>query len=355
MALKYPNKCKRAGYWPAYEQARINDFRIVWQEICHVLPAMGRKACGRPPKLVLHELYCLCVFGVAFDRTLRELEADCTILLQKRLDHTNLSRWFSKLDERVLDAALQALHERMIARRKIEYITDSTPFTLSTLRSTIKGGHGVLEFTTWKLHVLLAYLPVLGLLSVASIHATHGDANDSPPFRDHVLPKARARAGCRLHADSAYYTLDILRAVRAKKLRPNIVQHKGRWHGHTFRRAREEYDNEARKKYRGLIEGFFGGLATRQGTKCRFKTPKSRNIFCHAIALAQQVRTYLRYKVLTLYLHFAPTPRESQGLNNSLFRCLEEEGCSVGFQTGTTKAVQAVCPGRIFPVRHRNH
>jgi hypothetical protein len=248
------------------------------------------------------------VFFAAFPSTLRELEGMTWLLLHKEIFHTNWSRWIARLDESIIEAATAKLNRRMIARRKVEYVTDSTPLTLSFYRALMHGGEMVLELVTWKLHVILAYLPVLGLLSVVSVYTTHGDAHDSPPFREHLLPKAELRPGGRMHADKAYWCNENIRELKKRGIVPNIVPREGATKGLTLKQALEEYDNEARKKNRGMVEGFFGGITTRQGTKCRFKNHQSKNIFCYALALAQQVRTYMRYKVLTLYLIFAPTP-----------------------------------------------
>jgi len=312
MALKYPNKCKRAGYWPAYEQAGINDFRKVFEEIGLVIPSVPEKVGGRgrPPNLLLRELYCMAVFFAAFPQTLRELEVFTGLLLGKELDHTNWSRWMSRLDETIIDRATQELNRTMSARRKIEYVVDSTPLTLTFYRTVVRGGELVLELLTWKLHVILAYLPVLGLLSVVSVHTTHGDAHDSPPYREHLLPKAQMRQGGRIHGDSAYWAIKNIRQTKEEKgIRPNFVPRQKADGGLTLKQALKEYDEEARKKFRGIIEGWFGGIATRQGTKCQFKKQQAKTIFCHALALAQQIRTYMRYKILTSYFRISHQPR----------------------------------------------
>ena len=311
MSLKYPNKCKRAGYWPVYEQARINDFLFVFKEICKIISTVAepKRGRGRPPNILLRELYCICVFGVAFDFTFRELEGFVQLLLNKKLDHTNLSRWLGKLDEQIIHKAIKKLNHRMIKRRKIEYIVDSTPLTLTTYQQLIYKGKELLELMTWKLHVILVYLPALGLLSVVSVYTTHGDAHDSPPYRDNLLPEAETRAGARIHGDSAYWGIENIKQTKEKELMPNFVPRDGADGGLVLGKALREYDNKARKRFRGMVEGFFGGIATRQGTVCRLINHQSKVVFGYALALAQQIRTYMRYKILVCWcVIFAPTP-----------------------------------------------
>ena len=312
MALKYPNKHKRAGYWRVYERARINDFRVIFEELCSIIPRFTHPVSHGPkPVLELWQLYVLCVYCISLDIDLRNLEAECDLLFGRTIDHSNLSRWFSRLDEKIIDDACEELHKKMIYRRKIEYIVDSTAFTLTFYEQLMIRGLIMLKLVTWKLHVIVAYLPALGLLSVAGAYATYGDAHDSPVYRDHLLPSAEMRPDGRIHGDSAYWCVENIRQTKNNGLTPNFVPRDGADGGLVLGKALKEYDEEARKRYRGMVEGFFGGIATRQGTKCRFRNHQSKVVFCHAMALAQQVRTYLRFKVLTLLRLLAPTPSET--------------------------------------------
>lgn len=229
MSLKYPNKLKRAGYWQVYERASINNFLLVFQEICEILPIVTEtpRGRGRPPNLTLRELYPICTIAIAFDLTFRELETFVQLLLNKKLDHTNLSRWLSRLDENIIDEATRELNRRMTRRRKLEYVVDSTPLTLTFYRMLIHAGEELLELVTWKLHIILAYLPALGLLSVVSVYTTHGDAHDSPPFHEYLLPQAELRQGTRLHGDSAYWSIENIRQTKERGLVPNLVPREG--------------------------------------------------------------------------------------------------------------------------------
>lgn len=253
---------------------------------------------GRPPNLALRELYCIFTLAIAFDLTFRELEPFVQLLLNKELDHTNLSRWLSRLDENVIDAAIKKLNRRMTRRRRIEYVVDSTPLTLTFYRVLVHAGKELLELVTWKLHAIIAYLPALGLLSVVNIYTTHGDAHDSPPYREHLLAGADTRPGARIHGDSAYWGIENIKQTKEKKLIPNFVPRNGADGGLVLGKALREYDNDARKRFRGMVEGFFGGIASRQGTLCRLIKHQSKVVFGYALALAQQIRTYMRYKIL---------------------------------------------------------
>ena len=296
MSLIYPNKCKRAGYWPAYEQARINDFLLLFKEICEVIPQIAEppRGRGRPPHLTLRELYCVCTLAIAFDFTFRELETFVQLLLNKELDHTNLSRWLSRLDENVIDVAIKKLNRRMTRRRRIEYVVDSTPLTLTVYYVNITAGKEVLELMTWKLHVIIAYLSALGLLSIVSVYATHGDAHDSPIFREGLVPQAQFQRDKRIHGDKAYFAEESIVSCEALGIKTNFVPKDNIKHGLILKRAIEEYDNEARKRFRGMIEGLFGGTTTDNGNKTRFVKDKCRKTHIALMALSHEIRTYFR-------------------------------------------------------------
>lgn len=310
MALKYPNKLKRAGYWHVYERAEINNFLLVFREICEIVPRIAElpHGRGRPPNLTLSELYQICTLAIAFDLTFRELETFVQLLLNKKLAHTNLSRWLSRLDEGVIGEATKKLNRWMTRKRRLEYVVDSTPLTLAFYRTLMHAGNELLELVTWKLHVLLAYLPALGLLSVVAVYTTYGDAHDSPPFREYLLSQAELRHGARIHGDSAYWGIENITQTKERGVIPNFVPREGADGGLVLGRAIKEYDNEARKRFRGMVQGFFGGLASRQGTRCRLFKHQSKVIFGHALALAQQIRTWMRYKVLILASYFRTNP-----------------------------------------------
>src|SRR3989344_5494616 len=104
------------------------------------------------------------------------------------------------------------------------------------------------------------------------------------------------RAGARIHGDSAYWAIENIRKTKERGLVPNFVPREGADGGLVLGQALQKYDNEARKRFRGMVEGFFGGLASRQGTLCRLVKHQSKVVFTYALVLAQQIRTWMRYK-----------------------------------------------------------
>ena len=60
----------------------------------------------------------------------------------------------------------------------------------------------------------------------------------------------------------------------------------------SFERHRDIY------RYRGLIEGVFGGTKTKYGNRTRCRLPKSRRVDCLLMVASHNLRTYMRAAAL---------------------------------------------------------
>jgi hypothetical protein len=62
-----------------------------------------------------------------FDWSLRDMEGEIPLLFEGQLDHSNVDRWFEKLDDGWVEKAVMMLHEKIQAMfKKGEAIIDST-------------------------------------------------------------------------------------------------------------------------------------------------------------------------------------------------------------------------------------
>ena len=61
-----------------------------------------------------------------------------------------------------------------------------------------------------------------------------------------------------------------------------------------MKRAIKDYDNEARKRFRGMVEGLFGGTTIENDNKTRFVKDRCRKTHIALMALSHQIRTYFR-------------------------------------------------------------
>lgn len=311
LSLKYSNKKKRNGFWKRYNKADIKNHRKVWILVGEIVDDVGlpfeRSCRGRPPKLSLKVYAQIMVYMAYFDLDLREAESDLSRFENDSIDHTNIDRWFWKVDLEWIRKTTQLLHERIeVMFHKGEYISDSTGITTDRYYETSQidnEGNPVLELLCIKLHILVVYFFTVGLVSIANFHITHGDANDNPIMNQNLLENVKIKKGRRHHADKGYWSKENILKNKKLGLKPNLVPKEGADGGLTLKKAIKEYDNEARKKYRGLIEGVFGGRTTDQGMKTRFRKDCARKNHAALQALIHEIRTYFRAKAHKALAH----------------------------------------------------
>jgi hypothetical protein len=148
-----------------------------------------------------------------------------------------------------------------------------------------------------KLHVIADYFHGHGIVSIASAGESHGNAHDSPAFRRIFDPEV-CRGGTLL-ADSAYDALENYKLAYGSSLHPVIKQrnhpHSRRTKGiRVRRRAAKDFDESTYKKFRGIVEGIFGGLETRYGNRTRCRLEHTRRVSIMLMALAHDIRAYAR-------------------------------------------------------------
>ena len=299
-ALKYPNKKKRKGYWKIYDRARIKDFRKIWDFSLGIVRKLGnpfpkKDNRGRKPKLKRDCYAAICILLAYFDLSLRDMEGEVPLLTDKTLDHSTIEWWFEKLDEEYIRAAAKFLHRKIKSMfNKGEYITDSTKITTTRYAKIFHKGQDTIELICLKLHLIVMYFATAGILSIESIYVTHGDSHDSPIFREELVPQAQFQRDKRIHGDKAYFAEDSIVCCEELGIKTNFVPKDNIKHGLILKRAIEEYDNEARKRFRGMVEGLFGGTTTENGNKTRFVKDRCRKTHIALMALSHEIRTYFR-------------------------------------------------------------
>jgi hypothetical protein len=300
-AQKYPNKRKRKGYWKVYDRARIKDFRKIWQFAIEIVQEQGcpfvkKDKRGRKPKFVRDFYAAFCIVMVCFDFSLREMEGEIPLLANNTLDHSVIDWWFAQLDDEWVTKATRNLGDKIEAMfKKGEYIADSTEYTTTRYQEIIDTGTKKLVHSTMKLHLLVCYFVTVGIICIKNAYPSHGDANDNPVLREHLLEDVNLRKGRRLHADKGYDSEENLRKCMGLDLVPNIVE-RNKGGTSIFRTIYREqiYDDDARKQNRGLIEGVFGGTTTDTDNKTRFVRDRCRKTHLALVALRHQIRTLFR-------------------------------------------------------------
>ena len=131
--------------------------------------------------------------------------------------------------------------------RKGEYITDSTKITTTRYAKILHKGQETTELLCLKLHLIVMYFASAGVLSIESLYVTHGDAHDSPIFRERLIPQAQFQNSKRIHGDKAYSAEESIVSCEELGIKTNFVPKDNIKHGLILKRAIEEYDNEEGK------------------------------------------------------------------------------------------------------------
>jgi len=272
---------------------------------------------GRRPNLSRKELVCMAVLHVYFENDFRETEQQISLIISKKLDHTNCVRWFGKLNPEYVNSLVFKIHKKLVGIDDVgDYIADSTQVTCDTYEVKEVVDKEELHLETLKLHILVIYLTSLGIVSIVSTFASKGEANDSPFLRKELLKKEKIIPGKTLHADKGYFGKKNIKACKEKGLKPNIVPKERDYSDNYLKKyVKKEYDNESRKKTRGLVETPFGGLETETGMKIRCRKPKHREIYLCLMALKHNIRSYLRATALKLKKPF----RTNLGFRKNIF------------------------------------
>jgi len=309
MALRYKNKRKRKGYWKRYDRARIKDFRKIFQFSLQIIKKLGcpfpkKDNRGRKPKFPRAYYAAFCIVMAYFDLSLRDMEGEIPLLTRKTFDHSNVDRWFEKLDEDYITEAVKHLHRKVKKMfRKGEYIVDSTKITTTRYYKMIHKGEETIELICLKLHLLITYFRSVGILSIANLFVSHGDAHDSPIFNEELIEGVELQRNKRLHGDKGYFSRDNIIKCIDKGLSPNFVPKDNINEDYFWNKYLMEYDDEARKQNRGLIEGIFGGTTIETDDKTRFVKDKCRKTHIALMALSHEIKTYFRaleHKSITL-------------------------------------------------------
>lgn len=304
--MKYPNKKKRKGFWKRYERANIKDYRKAWNTAMQFIEEedipFKFSSRGRKPNLTKREIVCMAIMHAYFELDFRETEHLIKLLIDKQLDHSNCVRWFGRLTQYYINSLVFKIHKKILEIDDVgDYIADSTKLTCDRYQKIIRQGEEFLELETWKIHIFVIYLINLGLISIAAISSTKGETHDSPTLRNKHLKKEKIIPNRRLHADKAYFGKTNIRKCKAIGLKPNIApQDRNYSDGYLKRYIRKEYDNESRKKIRGLIETTFGGMETETDMKLRCRKTHHRNIYTCLMGLKHQLRTFMRASLIII-------------------------------------------------------
>ena len=305
------------GYWKSYHASNANEKRRVFNLCRRVVRKLGPPwqvaKRGRPPEHQPEEYAGIAIYRKHFCMTLRVAEGDTPFVLGKRVDHSDIWWSLQRIPLGYLDRAIELLFELTIEFFPPDiFIPDATGVQTDRYRRSKRpklgpkdkpppkwrGGREKrpseeLGHITLKLHLLIGYCRNPGLLPILRAKVTRGQAHDSPQLK-HLVEKIKGE-GKPFPADAGYDSTDNYLLVKGHGFVPVIKLRKGEPKGLIRREMSKSFDmNKQIYRYRGLIEGVFGGTETKYGNRTRCRHTKSRKIDCLLMVVSHNLRTYMR-------------------------------------------------------------
>jgi hypothetical protein len=268
---------------------------------------------GRPPEHQPEEYAAVAIYRKHFHMALRVAEGDTPFVLGKRLDHSDIWWGLQRICVLYVERCIQLLFELTAELFPPDiFIPDATGVKTDRYRKRRrhklrprgkpppegrkrrgKGHSEDWELVTLKLHILIGYCVKPGLIPVLGAKVTRGHAHDSPQLK-FLVGKNRGE-GEPFPADSAYDSEDNYILVKGHGFVPVIKLRKGEVKGLVRREMAESFElHREIYRYRGLVEGAFGGTETKYGNRTRCRLRESRKVDSLLMVVSHNLRTYMR-------------------------------------------------------------
>lgn len=315
-------------YWKTYHASKTNGKQHVFKCCKRVVKKLGPPwqvaKRGRPPEHQPEDYAAVVIYRKHFSMVLRVTEGDTPFVLGRRMDHSTIWWGLQRLPVGYVDRAIELLFELIVKLFPPDlFIPDSTGVKTDRYtkrkrpRLKAKGkpppngrkkrekrSSEDRELVTLKLHILLGYCMVPGLIPILKARVTRGHAHDSPQLKL-LVGKTRGK-GEPFPADRGYDSEDNYVLVKDHGFLPVIKLRK--WKPKRLARREMAENFELHKeiyRYRGLVEGAFGGTETKYGNRTRCRLTESRKIDCLLMVVSHNLRTYMRaltFKELEIFV-----------------------------------------------------
>lgn len=312
-----PTHTRASGYWKSYHASKANEKLQVFRLCRRLVRKLGSPwqvaKRGRPPEHQPEEYAVIAIYRKHFCMSLRVAEGDTPFILSKRVDHSDIWWALQRMPVGYVDRAIELLFELIIElfppdffipdasgvqtdryrKRKRPRLRPNDKPPPNRLKGREKRPSEEREHVTLKLHLLIGYCREPGLLPILKARITRGYAHDSPQLK-HLVGKFKGE-GEPFPADAGYDSTDNYLLVKGHGFIPVIKLRKGEPKGLIRREMSKSFDmNREIYRYRGLIEGVFGGTETKYGNRTRCRLRKSRRVDCLLIVVSHNLRTYMR-------------------------------------------------------------
>ena len=287
-------------YWRRYDRKyKLGNIKNLYYFIRSKAKKLGKpfdrkSKRGRPYTISPYEYVAVFVISTLLDFSLRDNELMSDLLCEKHIDHSTFGKAFHRISYIYLKKLLIMIrNEIRNAFGSVEHvlIADSTGVTTDrayakTIIKCKKKKRKIVE----KMNILAEYYPSKKAIVIAA-----GDAFFSSDAYSAVkmLDEIDSEAGI-LFADAGFDYEGLFEKCFKKHIEPIIKQRKYNKKPRKYRKkALEVFDEELYKKFRGVIEGIFGGLTIRRLLFTRYKKKSMKMKHIIAMAIVHNINTYM--------------------------------------------------------------
>ena len=260
----------------------------------------GRRPKLQPYEYVAYMAYMTLIKGAPF----RTMEFESELYTDKHIDHATFVVNFEKIP---IEYYLTLVEEAGVYLDRLleysnQYVVDSSSVTTPLKFVTVIKGKKVEEKVEYRSHIIASLHPEDNSVAVRKVLPSAKDMADCEGAKRMLI-----KGGIKdvvLHGDRGYDYERVYEACYENNIKPNIRPLE--YEGPIDYRAKEgshrlmgitEYDDEARKKHRGIIEIVFGGL-TNAGLMVTRLKKESKILSYSAIIM-------LRHNILTIARNLA--------------------------------------------------
>ena len=263
---------------------------------------------GRPPALNPYGYTAAFIISTLLDLSLRDDESLSDLLFGKHIDHSTFGKSFNRIPHHYLKKLLLMIRneiKNLIGKKYIPIlIADSTGVRTDRLYvPAIIKCKSKRRRVVDKLNIIAEYYPERSTIVIANADAfLASDAYSAIRMMEEIETNATI-----LFADAGFDCEELYEKCFSMGIKPVIKQRKYDRKARKYRgKAREIFDEEIYKRYRGIIEGIFGGLETRRLLFTRYKKKSMRMKHIIAMAIVHNINTYMAISLFILIFSTIP-------------------------------------------------
>ena len=295
-------------YWQRYDaRHKIGNIKNLYYFVLAKARKLGapfrkKSKRGRDFAISPCEYVAVYVISTLLDLSLRDDELLSDVLCGKHIDHSTFGKANNRISYHYLKKLLIMIWNEirnLIGEETFSVlIADSTGVKTDRLYSQtmIKCRRKKYKVVD-KLNILAEYYPEKNVIAIVNADALFtSDAHSAMRMLKEVQIKAKM-----LFADAGFDCEELVEECFKLGIKPIIKQRKYNKIPRRYRKkALELFDDKLYRKFRGVIEGIFGGLETKRLLFTRYKKKSMRMKHIIAMAIVHNINTYMAISLFIL-------------------------------------------------------